>query len=284
VKLLAISDLHVRHKVNRAAVEALSPRPDDWLILAGDLGEKLEEVEFVFETLAPRVRKLLWVPGNHELWAGPKAKAKGVARYEQLVELARQHGVVSPEDPYPLFEGEGGPAYVAPLFLLYDYSFCPDGMTPKEGLAWAAEAGLVCTDEWYLDASPFPSRQAWCAARLEATEARLEALPADVPKVLINHFPFRMDLVRLFRIPRFVLWCGTRSTEDWHRRWNTQVVVHGHLHMRATDWRDGVRFEEVAVGYPRHWQQDKGLDHYVREILPGPSAPASGWGGPVWHR
>ena len=93
-----------------------------------------------------------------------------------------------------------------------------------------------------------------------------------------------MDLVRLFRIPRFVLWCGTRSTEDWHRRWNTRVVVHGHLHMRATDWRDGVRFEEVAVGYPRHWQQNKGLDHYVREILPGPTPPASGWGGPVWHR
>ncbi|MEE2827607.1 MAG: metallophosphoesterase, partial [Myxococcota bacterium] len=154
----------------------------------------------------------------------------------------------------------------------------------KEALNWAAEAGLVCTDEWYLDPSPFSSREAWCAERLRQTEERLDTLPAEVPKVLVNHFPLRMDLVRLFKIPRFTLWCGTRKTEDWHRRWGTRVCVHGHLHMRATDWRNGVRFEEVAVGYPRHWVQAKGLDHYLREILPGPPQPTEDPVDPTWHR
>ncbi len=282
--LLAISDLHVRHKVNAEAVRSMTARPDDWLILAGDLGEKPEHLELVFEALAGRFKKLIWVPGNHELWSGPRSEHRGVALYEHLIEVARRYDVLTPEDPPALYEGEGGPAWVAPLFLLYDYSFCPPQMDKAQALAWAAEAGIVCTDEWYLDPSPHPSREAWCAERLALTEARLDALPADEPKVLVNHFPFRMDLVRLFRIPRFVLWCGSMATEHWHRRWNVQVVVHGHLHMRATDWRDGVRFEEVALGYPRHWQQDKGIDAYVRPILPGPEAPASGWGGPVWHR
>jgi calcineurin-like phosphoesterase family protein len=284
VKLYAISDLHVRYPVNREAVASITARPDDWLILGGDLAENLDEIEWVFETLAPRFAKVFWVPGNHELWAGPKTDLKGVARYDHLCDLARKHGVVTPEDPPELYEGEGGPAWICPLFLLYDYTFCPDGMSKKEALAWAAEKRIVCNDEFYLRHGPFPSREAWCAARVALTIERLDLLPAEVPKVLINHFPFRMDLVRLFKIPRFVLWCGTRETEDWHLRWKVAVVVHGHLHMRATDWRDGVRFEEVAIGYPRHWKQSRGIDHYVREILPGPAGPDRGWAGPIWHR
>jgi hypothetical protein len=96
---------------------------------------------------------------------------------------------------------------------------------------------------------------------------------------LINHFPFREDLVRLRRIPRFSIWCGTRRTEDWHRRFPVAVVVSGHLHIRSTTYRDGVRFEEVSLGYPRDWQQEQGIQPYLREILPGPcqanGAPAT---------
>jgi len=47
--------------------------------------------------------------------------------------------------------------------------------------------------------------------------------------VLINHFPLREDLVRLRRIPRFSIWCGTKATQEWHTRFRAQVVVSGHL-------------------------------------------------------
>ncbi len=33
MKLLAISDLHVRHKANREAVLSMGARPEDWLLL-----------------------------------------------------------------------------------------------------------------------------------------------------------------------------------------------------------------------------------------------------------
>ena len=61
-----------------------------------------------------------------------------------------------------------------------------------------------------------------------------------------------------------------------------KVVVAGHLHVRTTDWIDGVRFEEVSLGYPRHWRRQRGIDGYLREILPGP-ATRSPTGGPVLH-
>ncbi|MGE3188578.1 MAG: metallophosphoesterase, partial [Vicinamibacterales bacterium] len=99
----------------------------------------------------------------------------------------------------------------------------------------------------------------------------LAAVDPSARVVLVNHFPLRRDLAVLPRIPRFSLWCGTRATEDWHRRFPLSVVVSGHLHMRSTRMLDGVRFEEVSLGYPRQWQAARGLKPYLREILSSPS-------------
>ena len=269
MKLYALSDLHIGFKENLEALETLEYHPDDWLILGGDLGETPAHLEKTLTIATERFSHVIWVPGNHELWTHPADGARGQAKYEQLVSLCRERGVTTPEDPFERWDGEGGPAILAPLFLLYDYSFRPEHVPAERALDWAAEAGIVCADERYLHPDPHPSREAWCHARCDDAESRLAEVSGSDPLVLINHFPLRQDLVRLWRIPRFSLWCGTKRTEDWHVRYGAKVVVYGHLHMRSTDWIDGVRFEEVSLGYPRHWDVDEGMDAYLREILPG---------------
>ncbi|GHO70180.1 hypothetical protein KSC_090720 [Ktedonobacter sp. SOSP1-52] len=47
------------------------------------------------------------------------------------------------------------------------------------------------------------------------------------------------------------------------------------VHVRATGYRDEVHFEEVSLGYQKDWQQEKGVQNYLREILPGPQAPGN---------
>lgn len=267
MRLLAISDLHLGFEVNRRAIESLPPHPDDWLILAGDTGETSAHLELACRTIAPRFAKIIWAPGNHDLWTVPSDPLRGEARYGRLVDVCRRHGVVTPEDPYPMWPGDGPPVMIAPLFLLYDYSFRPDDVPEERAVAWALEAGLLCADEKFLHPDPYPSRAAWCHARCRATEARLATTPAGTSLILVNHFPLRRDLVRLPAIPRFSIWCGTRLTEDWHTRFPVRLVVSGHLHVRATAWRDGVRFEEVSLGYPRQWQARRGLEGYLRQIL-----------------
>jgi hypothetical protein len=96
----------------------------------------------------------------------------------------------------------------------------------------------------------------------------LDALPPASRTVLINHWPLRYDLARAPRVPRFSIWSGTTRTEDWHRRYRARAVISGHLHFRTTLWRDGVRFDEVSLGYPRDWRQDRGVEWYFREVLP----------------
>lgn len=282
MKLLAISDLHIDHDRNRAALEQLPASRDDWLIVAGDIGERLEYFDFALTTLGERFARLLWVPGNHDLWTTPADESglRGEARYEHLVELCRGHGVLTPEDPYPVWPGDGPPTTLAPLMVLYDYTFRPDVIPVEEAIAWATESGVTCADERYLHPDPYDSRGDWCAARVRYTEARLSEIPAGHQTILINHFPLRQEHAHLPRIPRFSVWCGTRLTADWHTRFSARVVVSGHLHIRTTKFLDGVRFEEVSLGYPRQWKQDRGLLPYLREILPGHDAPV---GDTAWR-
>jgi 3',5'-cyclic AMP phosphodiesterase CpdA len=270
--LLAISDLHIGYPENRALVERMRPETDDdWLLVAGDVAETVADIRWALETLAGRFAKVVWVPGNHELWTHPSETVpyRGVERYEHLVALCRELGVVTPEDPYPLWEGPGGPVVIAPLFLLYDYSFLPKGCaTKEEGLAYAHGTGIVCTDEHVLHPDPYASREDWCRARVAETERRLAELPAGLPTVLVNHYPLDRHPMDVLHYPEFAMWCGTELTADWHRRFRVEVMVYGHLHIPRTTWLDGVRFEEVSVGYPREWRPRPGPPGRLRRILP----------------
>lgn len=269
MKLWATSDLHVGYEENRRAVEELPAHPDDWLIIAGDTGETPAHLDFVLNTLRPRFAQLVWVPGNHDLWTPTtwEGSRRGVAHYERLVALCQKHGVLTPEDQYARWPGDGPLRAIVPAFLLFDYSFRPESVSRDEAVAWAAQSGVRSADEDLLAPNPFPTRDEWCAARVEATEARLQSLPAEARLIFINHFPLRRDLAVLPRIPRFSIWCGTTKTEDWHRRFNIETVVYGHLHMRSSKVIDDVRFEEVSLGYPKQWDPRKNLNDYLRQIL-----------------
>lgn len=276
-QLLAISDLHVGYEANRALVDGMHPgSDDDWLLVAGDVAETVADIRWALKTLASRFRKVVWVPGNHELWTHPKdtVTLRGTARYEYLVDLCRELGVTTPEDPYPVWDGPGGPVAVAPLFLLYDYSFLPPGCATKdEGLAYAHGTGVVCSDEFLLHPDPYPSREAWCRARTAETERRLAELPDDLPTVLVNHFPLDRHPTDVLWHPEFAMWCGTRLTADWHRRFRVAAMVYGHLHIPRTTYHEGVRFEEVSVGYPREWSKRPNPPGALRRILPMEAEP-----------
>src|SRR5262249_45475450 len=145
MRLYALADLHLRYEVTRRALAALPEHPEDWLILAGDVGESEEHLHFALGLLTLRFARVVWAPGNHDLWSVP-GEPRGEAKYARLVEVCRRHGVLTPEDPYAVWPGEGPRRIVAPLFLLYDYTFRPDSVPAEQAIAWAAEENLLCSD------------------------------------------------------------------------------------------------------------------------------------------
>jgi 3',5'-cyclic AMP phosphodiesterase CpdA len=268
VKLWAISDLHVGYQENRRAVERLEAAPEDWLILAGDTGESPAHLDLVLKTLRPRFAQIIWTVGNHDLWtpASLPPQRRGVAHYERLVRLCRSYGVLTPEDPYAVWPGEGPRTAIVPAFLLYDYSFRPDDVRAEDAVEWAGRTKVRCADEDLLDPFPFPSRAAWCEARLAYTRARLDEIPGDTSLILVNHWPLLYEHARPPRVPRFSIWCGTRATQSWHTQYRVDAVVYGHIHLRSSRTEDGVRFEEVSLGYPSQWDQRRSPAEYLRRL------------------
>ncbi|MEU5963997.1 metallophosphoesterase [Micromonospora parva] len=271
-RLRAVSDLHVGHPLNRAFVQELRPDNDgDWLLVAGDVADRFADIEWALGLLSSRFARVVWAPGNHELWTPPgdPVTLRGEERYRELVRMCRRLGVLTPEDPYPVWDGDGGPATIAPLFVLYDYTFrVSQARTRQESLALAYAAGVVCTDEMLLHPDPYPSREAWCAARIAETERRLTERDPALPTVLVNHYPLVREPTDVLRYPLFAQWCGTVRTSDWHLRFDAATVVYGHLHIPRTTFHDGVRFEEVSLGYPREWQRRGPVPDPVRTIHP----------------
>src|SRR5215208_6232084 len=149
--LWAISDLHTGHTGNKPITESLHPSsPDDWLIVAGDVAERTDEIHWSLDLLRKRFAKVIWVPGNHELWTTAKDPMQifGKARYDYLVNMCDEMGIVTPEHPFP-----------------------------------------VCTDEFLLSAEPYATRDAWCRDRVKLTREKLEDLDWLTPPILVNHFP-----------------------------------------------------------------------------------------------
>jgi 3',5'-cyclic AMP phosphodiesterase CpdA len=269
--LLAVSDLHVSYEENRRIADRIEPRSDgDWLIVAGDVGEIFGDIERTLRSLRARFARVIWAPGNHELWTHPRdpIQSRGEQRYRELVRMCRDNDVDTPEDDYPIWAGPDGPVAVASLFQLYDYTFrAPGTHTKKESLEKAYAAGVVCTDEMLLHPDPYPDRESWCGARIAYTESRLEAI--SVPTVLISHWPLVRQPTEVLYFPEFAQWCGTERTADWHVRFRAVAAVYGHLHIPRSTVYDGVPFEEVSLGYPREWGRRGGEPQPVRKILDG---------------
>src|SRR5690606_35983195 len=208
---------------NEPFVDQIRPETsEDWLIVAGDVAERMGTVVDTLARLRERFATVVWVPGNHELWTTAKDpdQHRGEERYRELVDRCRGIDVVTPEDEFPVWPYADKPLTVAPLFLLYDYSW----RTPRaevvplsEALRQAREAGVVCTDEYLLHPDPYPSRQKWCSQRLEYSEKRLVDIPSDHGTVLVSHWPLHRHPTEPLYYPEFALWCGTEERSEERR-------------------------------------------------------------------
>ena len=258
--LWAVSDLHAAVRVNGDRIDELvPPNPHDWLIVAGDVAERIDLVTNTLARLKNRYATVIWVPGNHELFSRGQDAFKGRSKYDRLVEGCREIGVITPEDPFPVFGG----VTVVPLFTLYDYSFRPPGTTVEQELASAKQKQIVMTDEFAI--APFVDVRAWCWDRLAYSIKRLSRVEGET--VLINHWPLVQEPTLYLRWPEVALWCGTRHTRSWPRRYNAKAVVYGHLHMPNRANIDGVDHIEVSLGYPREWQAHGGLQPWPYPVL-----------------
>lgn len=247
--LWAVSDLHITSPGNRDVVDDLiqPQHPQDWLIVAGDIAERIDVVIETLRVLRDRFEKVIFTPGNHELYSRTQDTFKGKDRFDALISACRSIGVLTPEDRYPIFAGHT----IVPMFTLYDHSWRAVGLTPQQAIDQAMDSGVVLTDHWTI--SPYVDVPQWCRERLKYTVGRLSEVAG--PTVLINHWPLAREAMEGIKAEEIALWSGTRHTQSWPKRYNASHVVYGHLHYPRQFSVEDVTHTEVSLGYPKEWQR-----------------------------
>src|SRR5262249_61567455 len=97
MRLCLTSDLHVEHHpdVIPLVVERARLLRPDVLIVAGDVSSNLETLEAALTALRAGAPRVLFVPGNHDLWMLPGTPSSR-ARFEDVIPaLCARAGVAS---------------------------------------------------------------------------------------------------------------------------------------------------------------------------------------------
>jgi predicted phosphodiesterase len=236
MRIFALSDVHVDFEANAMWVADLSKSDyrNDVLILAGDISDSPEQFEWGLGALAERFKKVVFVPGNHDLWVRGNPAKDSFEKFAEISEIAKACGVSM--DPY-----HDGALTIVPLLGWYDYSFGQPGDKLKS--IWMDYQ--ACRWPPGYDVKDVSAH--FCAHN----EPHLSLRNAHT--ITFSHFLPRIDLM-----PRFIPFAkrliypvlGTIELERQLRSLKPMIHVYGHSHVNRRVEIDGICYINNAFGYP----------------------------------
>ena len=237
MRVFALSDIHIDYDVNAKWIANLSiaEYQDDALILAGDVTDTRRLLEWCLGALAKRFKKVLFVPGNHDLWVMREDRGKNsLQKFDDVCAVVESSGA-----SMQAFRERG--VSIIPLLAWYDYSFGE----PCEGLKSIWMDYRAC--RW-----PSGFMEKDVAAYFAAFNDK-QVSPAGNKTITYSHFLPRIDLMPWF-IPSAnkLLYpvLGSAQLERQLRRLNSSIHVYGHSHVNRHVEIDGVSYINNAFGYP----------------------------------
>jgi len=237
MRVFAVSDLHVDYAINARWVDELSTFDyrDDVLILAGDVTHHLSQLAACLSAFVARFSKVLFVPGNHDLWIiGEGPNKTSLQKFAEVAAIVAASGASM--QPF-----HRGGVTIAPLLGWYDYSFGEPGDELREmwmdyhACRWPVGFGpeQVATHFTSLNHQR-PSDMATRVITFSHFMPRLDLLPAFIP--------------RKHRVLDPVL--GSTRLESALRVLRSTLHVYGHSHINRRISLDGVTYVNNALGYP----------------------------------
>jgi predicted phosphodiesterase len=237
MRIFATSDLHLDYSENARGLSKLLEEDyrQDVLIVAGDVAHSLRVITWSFNLLAKCFKRVLYVPGNHDLWVVQRdAQPHSWAQYHCVSALAQSCGIsVGPLDL--------GALSIVPLLSWYDYSFGE----PDEKLIAAWMDYRAC--KWPEDSGVGDITRDFLARNTDALKTRNTTI------ISFSHFVPRLDLVARWSRSeaRFLLpVLGTALLEPQIRSLRPLIHVYGHSHVNQNLMIDGITYVNNAFGYP----------------------------------
>ena len=266
------SDLHVEHHPEVVPLIAARARAlaVDVLIVAGDVSSNLATLEAALVALRPSAPRLVFVPGNHDLWM-LKDTPTSRARYEREIPAlcARAGADAIRQAPVEI----DGVAF-AGVTGWYDYSLRNrelDGTFTLADYERGAWGRLRWNDKarisWPGDDGAELGDVAICDGQVALLERQLAEVGARPTVVVTHHLPF-VELATSRGEPPWDFINGfmgsERLGEAMRRAPNVRLGVCGHTHFRKRGEFEGAggrRFtvETSPIGYPREYGRMLGL-------------------------
>jgi predicted phosphodiesterase len=249
----AVSDIHVDYPQNLEWVLGLDCHEyqADVLLLAGDVSEDMKLLERVLRGCLERFAKVMFVPGNHDLWVRRCTYDCSLAKFGRILELCGELGVAT--EP---FEYEG--VEFLPLFSWYDFSF--GSMERSLRLGW--RDFYACNWPESLPDSHAVTRYfhqlnngvfEWIKARSVHRSHESHGL-APNPRITCSHFLPTIELMPSWvpeskRTVYPVL--GSVELGAQVRRLAPDIHVYGHSHVNQIIKIDSTHYVNNAFATPR---------------------------------
>lgn len=248
-----MSDIHVDYPQNLEWVLGLDCHEyqADVLLLAGDVSEDMKLLERVLRGCLERFAKVMFVPGNHDLWVRRCTYDCSLAKFGGILELCGELGVATEPFEYAGVE-------FLPLFSWYDFSF--GSMERSLRLGWR---------DFYACSWPesFPDSHAvtryfhqlnngvfeWIKARSAHRGHEYHGL-APIPRITCSHFLPAIELMPSWvpeskRTVYPVL--GSVELGAQVRRLAPDIHVYGHSHVNQIIKIDSTHYVNNAFATPR---------------------------------
>lgn len=238
MRIFALSDLHVDYSANKQWVANLSTSDyrDDVLIVAGDISDFVPLLVWCMSALAARFSKVLYVPGNHDLWVyRDGSQQTSLDKFRQLQEVIGNCG--GSMQPFHCND-----LSVIPLLSWYDYSF---GEPTAELISmwmdyyacrWPGHYSMPDVAEYFH----------------KLNTPALDIVNRTV--ISFSHFLPRIDLMPSY-IPqkRRILYpiLGSSKLEEQIRQLHPAFHIYGHSHVNRNVAIDGISYINNAFGYPQ---------------------------------
>jgi predicted phosphodiesterase len=238
MRVFALSDIHIDYEANARWVADLSTSDyqDDVLILAGDVSDSLKQLDWCLRTLTSRFCKVLFVPGNHDLWVIRSGSSdSSLEKFEQVCAVAEQSGA-----SMQVFAHQG--LFIVPLLGWYDYSF---GQPSDElrrmwmdyrACRWPAgwEAGDITSHFLGLNRPLAPTAERSMTISFSHFLPRIDVMPRFIPVEKRSLYPV----------------LGTSRLDAQLRELGSQIHVYGHSHVNRRVVIDDTVYINNAFAYP----------------------------------
>ncbi|KAL9437775.1 hypothetical protein AB3S75_023611 [Citrus x aurantiifolia] len=260
LRVFVLSDLHTDYSENMTWVKCLSTtrHKKDVLLVAGDVAEKYDDFVLTMSLLKDRFQRVLFVPGNHDLWCRGEENdfPDSLEKLNKLLDACRGLGVeINPV----VIDGLG----IIPLFSWYHESF--DREKDISGIR-ILPLEMACRDfhacKWPGDLS---SRDASLSLYFDAMNENNQEVINEIQRtcdqiITFSHFVPRQDLCpekRMLFYPNLPKIIGSDFLElrirSIHGAMGSTSACHvfGHTHFSWDAVLDGIRYVQAPLAYPR---------------------------------